>query len=236
MMLNVLKRIFKDALRTDQMIKGDAIQQKSSAEQDKIIIRLVQDMIEILANFQLVTINFGEIIMEQVANTNFLVNLTNAYSLLRKIKAMWKCSLRDSLESCCDTAIKLTIQITAEVLQKGIVAKVGIFTKNNAINQNKLAQTIKSYILSVTGNQDLSKEILHKQINFMCQESESEGLYSGKNYALNLLRHVMKLGVDLRNAIEIMEDRYLSDQDKDFLLMIIDSMRKGQKVQVKKIK
>lgn len=41
MMLNVLKRIFKDALRTDQMIKGDAIQQKSSAEQDKIIIRLV---------------------------------------------------------------------------------------------------------------------------------------------------------------------------------------------------
>lgn len=46
----------------------------------------------------------------------------------------------------------------------------------------------------------------------------------------------MKLGVDLRNAIEIMEDRYLSDQDKDFLLMIIDSMRKGQKVQVKKIR
>ena len=29
MMLNVLKRIFKDALRTDQMIKGDAIHQKS---------------------------------------------------------------------------------------------------------------------------------------------------------------------------------------------------------------
>ena len=32
MMLNVLKRIFKDALRTDQMIKGDAISQKSKAE------------------------------------------------------------------------------------------------------------------------------------------------------------------------------------------------------------
>jgi hypothetical protein len=51
MMLNVLKRIFKDALRTDQMIKGDAILQKSPSEQDQIIIRLVKDMIEILSNF-----------------------------------------------------------------------------------------------------------------------------------------------------------------------------------------
>ena len=34
MMLNVLKRIFKDALRTDQMIKGDAILQKGPQEQD----------------------------------------------------------------------------------------------------------------------------------------------------------------------------------------------------------
>ena len=51
MMLNVLKRIFKDALRTDQMIKGDAIQQKAPIEQDEIIIRLVKDMIEILSNF-----------------------------------------------------------------------------------------------------------------------------------------------------------------------------------------
>jgi hypothetical protein len=47
-------------------------------------------MIEILTNFQMVAMNFGEAIMEQVANTNFLVNLTNAYSLLRKIKIQWK--------------------------------------------------------------------------------------------------------------------------------------------------
>jgi hypothetical protein len=51
MMLNVLKRIFKDALRTDQMLKGDAIFQKSKSEQDQIIIRLVKDLVEILSNF-----------------------------------------------------------------------------------------------------------------------------------------------------------------------------------------
>jgi hypothetical protein len=48
------------------------------------------------------------------------------------------------------------------VLQRGIIEKIGVFSKNHAINQNKLAQLIKSYILSITGNQDLSKEILHK--------------------------------------------------------------------------
>jgi hypothetical protein len=59
--------------------------------------------------------------MEQVANTNFLVNLTNAYSLLRKIKLHWKdgCSTKqtkDTLTIVTDSAIKLTIQVSADVL------------------------------------------------------------------------------------------------------------------------
>lgn len=37
MMINVSRRVFKDALRTDQMIRGDAILQKSRSEQDEII-------------------------------------------------------------------------------------------------------------------------------------------------------------------------------------------------------
>jgi hypothetical protein len=69
----------------------------------------------------------------------------------------------------------------------------------------------------------------------MCP-SEDEGLSNGKNYALNFIRQLMKIGVQIRSAIESMEDRFLSSQDKDFLLMILDSMRKGQKVEVKKIK
>ena len=59
--------------------------------------------------------------MEQVSNTNFLVNLTNAYSLLRKIKLFWKdsCSTKqakDTLTIVTDSAIKLTVQISADVL------------------------------------------------------------------------------------------------------------------------
>lgn len=51
MMINIFKRIFKDALRCDQMIKGDSILQKSRGEQDEIILRLLQNMIEMLTNF-----------------------------------------------------------------------------------------------------------------------------------------------------------------------------------------
>ena len=70
----------------------------------------------------------------------------------------------------------------------------------------------------------------------MCNQEDQEGLYSGKNYALNFIRQLLKIGVGLREAIESMEDRFLNTQDKDFLLMILDSMRKGQRVEVKKIK
>lgn len=82
--------------------------------------------------------------MEQVSNTNFLVNLTNAYSLMRLIKAKWhdSCSsqqVKESLTLVADSAIKLTVQICAEVLQRGIISKIGVFTKNHAVIQNKLA-------------------------------------------------------------------------------------------------
>jgi hypothetical protein len=51
MMLNIFKRLFKDALRIDQMVCGDSILQKSSSEQENIILRLIKNLIEILINF-----------------------------------------------------------------------------------------------------------------------------------------------------------------------------------------
>ena len=51
MMLSAFKRIFKDALRTDQMITGDTIVDKSRSEQLDIICLLMTDMLEMLTNF-----------------------------------------------------------------------------------------------------------------------------------------------------------------------------------------
>jgi len=89
MMLNIMKRIFKDALRTDQMIKGDAILQKTRSEQDEIIFRLIKNLVEMLGNFSLIASHFGDLTMEQVSNTNFMVYITNSYCLLRKARKFW---------------------------------------------------------------------------------------------------------------------------------------------------
>ena len=107
MMLNIFKRIFKDALRIDQMICGDSILQKSRTEQDEIILRLIKNLIEILTNFQLITHHFGPTILSEVSNTNFMVYLTNGYCLMRKIRKYWlvDCSMKEtqqSINTCID--------------------------------------------------------------------------------------------------------------------------------------
>jgi len=94
--------------------------------------------------------------------------------------------------------------------------------------------TLKSYIMTITGNSELSKEVLHKQINFICQDKESQesdSVYSGKNYGIILIKQmVKKCGVNIPKYIRSIEERFLSEADKDFLLMILESMIKGQKV------
>lgn len=60
MMLNIMKKIFKDALRTDQMIQGDAILQKTRSEQDEVIMVLIENIVEMLGNFSLLVHHFND--------------------------------------------------------------------------------------------------------------------------------------------------------------------------------
>ena len=81
--------------------------------------------------------------------------------------------------------------------------------------------------MSITGTQELSKEILHKQINFLCSDDSTmarNSLYSGKNYSVFFIRSLSSLKIDIKKAINIFEERFLIQSDKDFLLMIVDSM------------
>lgn len=124
------------------------------------------------------------------------------------------------------------------MLEVGILSKVGAPSKNYSVIQNKYATTLKQFILSINGNHELSKEVLHKQINFICQEEDSkdivEPIYSGKNYATSLIRKMSK-EINILKAIRDFEDRFMPYEDKDLLEMIIKCILKGQKVQVKKM-
>jgi hypothetical protein len=86
MAVTVLKRVFKDALRADQLILGEAIEQRSKAEQLEVIRVLQHDLIEILTNFELMTAHLGGSVLEYAADKNFLVYLTNVYCMNRRIR------------------------------------------------------------------------------------------------------------------------------------------------------
>lgn len=130
--------------------------------------------------------------------------------------------------------VKLNTHVLGDVLQRGVLDKINVHTKNYAIVQNTLAGTLKSYIMMIIGSLEMSKDILRKSINFIVLEEDSmldrDGLYSPRNYATNLIRTLYKRGVNLEKGIRVFEDRFLAESDKDFLLLAVDCMQKGQNV------
>lgn len=50
-----------------------------------------------------------------------------------------------------------------------------------------------------------------------------------------MLKNMTKRGLNIKDGILALEERFLSQSDKDFLAMIIDSIVKGQKVKVMKV-
>ena len=56
-----------------------------------------------------------------------------------------------------------------------------------------------------------------------------------QNLGIPFLKRLLKK-IDLHESISSIEDRFLPDGDKALLLMVIDSLGKGKRVQIQKIK
>lgn len=67
--MTLLKKSFNAALKVTEMVNGDAVLQRSQAEQDDIIRRLLLDLSEIMTNLDLTTTYFPEEMLETVRNT-----------------------------------------------------------------------------------------------------------------------------------------------------------------------
>jgi hypothetical protein len=120
---------------------------------------------------------------------------------------------------------KLCLQSVLFILRRIIVNAIGQHTKNFAAVQNQIAIMVKNFVLAVTGNSEISKDTLSKQHNYICVNESSIGL--------PFLRRILKQ-VDLAASVEAIEDRFLPD--KDLILLLLQSLQKGQKVQLQKIK
>jgi hypothetical protein len=95
--------------------------------------------------------------------------------------------------------------------------------------QNTIASQLKIFILGSTGNIELNKELLHKNSNFMIKDQGKTGC--------GFLRKIMDyqkgkepVSINFVSSILAFEDRFLDPEDKDFLVRIIKSLAKGNRV------
>ena len=86
--------------------------------------------------------------------------------------------------------------------------------------------------MAIVGNHELSKDVLQKSHNFIVADTEThgsvKGIYSGKNYSLGFLKTMVKKGLRLREGIRELEDRFMTEDEKDLLLIVIDSIDSGK--------
>ena len=89
--------------------------------------------------------------------------------------------------------------------------------------------------MALTGNVELSKDFLNRNINFMVDG----------NLGSAVLKSIMNrkkedgegLRLDLVAAVNAFEDRFMSSEDRTLILMILKSLSKGKNVvQVKKVR
>jgi len=83
--------------------------------------------------------------------------------------------------------------------------------------------------MCLTSNTHISKEILSKQINFINSED------TDSHYGVDFLKRIMKRA-DLLSSIEAIEERFLPDGDKQLLIIVLESLTKGRKIQITKVK
>lgn len=73
--------------------------------------------------------------------------------------------------------------------------------------------------MCLTGNHEISKDILGKQINYLAADDKQQ-------MGVKFLKRVIKR-LDLLGSIEYIEDRFLPDGEKQFLIIVVESLTKG---------
>lgn len=85
MILTLFKKAFKDATRVNQMLSGEWVYQQTESEQQEVKVRVQEEHIEILNNFEIITSSFPEQILEAVRNTSAILYLSNSYCIVKHL-------------------------------------------------------------------------------------------------------------------------------------------------------
>ena len=97
-----------------------------------------------------------------------------------------------------------------------IVKCIGKHSISFAVVQDRLASSLKQFILGVTGNVELAKDQLHKNCNFMVEQS------LGSQFLKQVLNKINPATnayyVDFVKVLYEFEERFLSHRDRDLLM------------------
>jgi hypothetical protein len=86
LLMGLMKTKFKEYQKVKSMIIGDYITNAKVNEKEDMIIKYLNDYIEVLSNFSLVCAYFPDSIIEMIRGTNALLFLANSYCLTIHLK------------------------------------------------------------------------------------------------------------------------------------------------------
>ena len=220
--LSMFKRSFTASLKITDMIRGDMIIERTRSEQDEVIKRIMLDYAEIMTNLELTCEYFPESMLETVRNTSLPLFCANIYCLMTgHVKKQWlqQSLIREELEVIRKQVKKLAVKTCLIIIDVSIVKCIGKHSISYAVVQDRLASSLKQFILGVTGNVELSKDQLHKNSNFMVENS------TGSRFLKKVLEKVNPATgtyeVDFVKVLYEFEERFLSLKDRDLLLSIL---------------
>ena len=84
--MGIMKTKFKEYQKVKSMVKGEYIETIKAKDQEIMVIKYINDYVEVLSSFTLITTHFPESILEIIRGTNALLFLANSYCLTIHLK------------------------------------------------------------------------------------------------------------------------------------------------------
>jgi hypothetical protein len=84
--MGIIKAKFKEYQRVKDMLMGDYITKITFQEQEQMVLKYLNDYVEVVSTFNLIVTHFPESIIEMLRGTNALLFLANSYCLTIHLK------------------------------------------------------------------------------------------------------------------------------------------------------
>ena len=194
------------------------------------------DFVEIMSNVEYTTTYFPEAMLETVRSTSLPLFMANVHCLMSNtVKTQWmkESHIKEELNRIRKQVQQIALEVCITILDVAMIRCIGVHSRLYAVVQSTIASQLKSFILGVTGNIEMSKDLLHKNSNFMVKDAGKSGCRFLRKVMEYKDEQTKQYKFDLIGSISSFEDRFMDAEDRDFLVKILKSLARGNTVQIK---